>query len=269
MMMAPAMRLASNTWILQRSLRCFTSRYRPSFLFSKVVLVGNVVSECPSRCFSTSFAEPNQPLILTCSDESEGEDQSDDESEGGDENGDGIFTSPFLRTVRHERPGGQFCMITRDELEEIVLSRGFRQTRRRGTVELVYEKRKKAVCDNGNVVVRLFSSIDPDGFGRDCGKDTIRIVHLLYKDKQCIGPLSKCENIRRTNNWRKNLTAKLDDFDDKLEKIEMGYLCQTCGCPMILRSRKDGKRSFYGCSGYGLTRCNFTMPYNSNSDKEQ
>lgn len=88
--------------------------------------------------------------------------------------------------------------------------------------------------------VWIYSTVNPkSGFSKEYGTDAIRTV-LMYRNTKAVMKESKT---LRTENWEKNLLAKIDD----LKKRTTEYKCPW-GHALVKRRGKDGKGSFYGCA---------------------
>lgn len=74
-----------------------------------------------------------------------------------------------------------YVQITQEEMEQVCSTEnGFQLIQLPKTVELVYGKRVDR--DGMPLSLRVYSSIDPNGKGRDRGKDAIR-VEVYYRTK--------------------------------------------------------------------------------------
>lgn len=143
-----------------------------------------------------------------------------------------------------------FHNVTQREIESVLTPRGFKRIQLPGVVELVYAKRVDQ--DDLCLSLRVFTGINPSGDSRECGEDAIRIC-LFWKDltradqrdstKPRVTKISGEKRVNRIQTWRKNLAARLDNWDD-LPKSK----CPKCGSPVVLRHGKFG--DFFGCAGF-------------------
>lgn len=139
-----------------------------------------------------------------------------------------------------------FVNVTKEEMQLHLEPQGFKEIKIPGTVEAVFAKRVDH--DGMSLSLRVYTGINPNGHSRDVGKDAIRL-ELFYRDEH--GQITRaghgCKRVHRVVNWKKNLQARLDDWESLL-----GPSCGSCGRPMTERKGKNG--SFYGCSGYPACR---------------
>lgn len=136
-----------------------------------------------------------------------------------------------------------------------------------GTRELVYGCRVNR--SGRNFTIRVYTSMEPDGEGRDCGKDAIRVeVFMRICCRACSGigyngtdtkNASACEpcrgsgylirrvggskRVNRVQGWEERLLDRILKWEDSLS-----VFCPTCSAPMSLRKGSKGK--FYGCVQY-------------------
>jgi len=106
-----------------------------------------------------------------------------------------------------------------------------------GTYEIVLAKR----VDVGNLPLslRVYTSLNPDGMGRERGADAIR-VEIYVKTPEGIKRVGGNKRINRTTNWKQRLVAQIETWKETL-----GNACSKCGYPTVERDGKNGK--FYGC----------------------
>jgi hypothetical protein len=165
-----------------------------------------------------------------------------------------------------------FVRITQDEMLQSLEEAGgkwFPLTLPR-TLELVYGRRvdKEATP----LTLRIYTSLNPDGIGRDCGRDAIR-VQLFTKItcEECRGsgitheqaPTRACtackgekfvmrrvgasKRVNRTLRWQHRLVKRIKDWEKCLQQR-----CPECQSLMTERTGFNG--GFYGCIRYPYCR---------------
>lgn len=141
-----------------------------------------------------------------------------------------------------------FCLISRQEMEQFLLSQGFVQMNLPNTGEFVYGK----VFKNGShtISMRIYTSIASNGISRKKGEDAIRLV-LCFKFNNEVKVLTS-QTIKRITTWKKNLQKNINNAPSLLK------VCPKCGFPMVLRNGKENK--FWGCATWKFTNCNATLP---------
>lgn len=141
----------------------------------------------------------------------------------------------------------KFVSISRKEMEDFLLPRGFTLIKLENTYELVYAKRVHK--DNLKLSLRVYTGILENGISRGIGEDAIRVLLFMKRADDSIVKLSSYKRVNRIESWQENLQKRIDswinDFPDKK--------CKSCKMPMILRKGKNG--SFYGCSNFPSCRC--------------
>lgn len=129
-----------------------------------------------------------------------------------------------------------YVQPTKAEFEAVL--EGYKQMKLPGTVELVYGKR----VDVGDrkLSIRVYTSLNPDGLGRDVGKDAIKVcLYAMWNDKPV-----RCgtqQRVNRTKDWQVRLL-------ERIKNLTPGPECPTCGAPMVIRKGANGK--FWGCTEY-------------------
>ncbi len=110
-----------------------------------------------------------------------------------------------------------------------------------GTRELVFGKR---VDKNGqHLSLRVYTSLEPDGLGRECGTDAIRVEIYFRNAQGSVKRVGGSKRVNRTKGWQKRLGERIAAWEESL-----GPICPKCGCPTVERDGKYG--SFHGCSQY-------------------
>lgn len=113
--------------------------------------------------------------------------------------------------------------------------------------EYVYERKFMDV----DAKIKVYSSISESGRARKKGGDAIRVV-VFYKHADKWIPTGKNKRVHRVENWRTNLTNRIDD----VRKDVHPRPCPKCGSPMLKREGKHGVfYSFYSCSMWPKTGC--------------
>lgn len=131
-----------------------------------------------------------------------------------------------------------YTQPTVQEMEQVL--GGFARMSLPGTLELVYGKRVDQ--DGVPLSLRVYTSLNPDGLGRDCGEDAIRVeVYYRRRDGKVVR-VGGSKRVNRVPGWQNRLLERIEQWQHQL-----GPQCQ-CGAPTILCDGKHGK--FYGCSEY-------------------
>ena len=145
-----------------------------------------------------------------------------------------------------------YIQPTREQFEA-ALGDGWQLLDLPGTRELVYGKR----VDRGGqaLSVRVYTSLEPDGLGRECGKDAIRVEVWLRRpatfEKRLVR-LGGSKRVNRVPGWQERLKERIAKWDTHL-----GPQCPSCGLPCVERKRKQpNSNPFWGCSGFPV--CRFT-----------
>lgn len=126
-----------------------------------------------------------------------------------------------------------FYSISQDEMETFLGERGkFQPLSLSGCNELVYGFGYK--LGENRYSIRVYTGINPDGHSRGVGKDAIR-VEVYYWDKSNLCPVrvGGSKRVHRVENWRANLTKRLDNWRDALSS---GHC--SCGAPLVKRKVK-------------------------------
>lgn len=109
-----------------------------------------------------------------------------------------------------------------------------------GTIEIVLAKRVDV--DNLPLSLRVYTSLNPDGMGRECGADAIR-VEVYAKTPEGFKRVGGGKRINRTTNWKQRLQAQIETWKETL-----GCACNKCGYHTVERNGQNGK--FFGCCRY-------------------
>lgn len=131
--------------------------------------------------------------------------------------------------------------ISRDEMHDFLIRRGFIILTLEGTKELVYGR-----IVAPNLSLRVYTSIE-GACSRSIGSDAIRTVLVTRINGR--GPESTIKivggdrRVHRVEGWRENLQDRLDGWRDQL-----GPVCHKCGRMTVRRESRRGP--FWGCSGY-------------------
>jgi len=119
------------------------------------------------------------------------------------------------------------------------------------TKEIVLAKRVDIGGDAGvdrvALSLRVYTSLDPNGLGWDCGKDAIRVEVFTRLADGTIKRVGGSKRVNRTEGWQQRLLERIDGW-----KNQLGPSCPQCGLPMVERKSKGGK--FYGCCSYPQCR---------------
>lgn len=122
-------------------------------------------------------------------------------------------------------------VITRDQMEALLIPQGFQAISLPRTVELVYAKIVRNV-DNQAYSLRVYTSINPDGISRAVGADAIRVnTWVKIKDQQQVEHILEVggsKRVHRVEGWRNNLQDRIDHWVDCI-----GPRCPKCGQIMV------------------------------------
>jgi len=131
-------------------------------------------------------------------------------------------------------------------LEEFVqVLPGFQAIQLPRTKEIVLAKRVDV--DGQALSLRVYTSLDPNGLGRDCGKDAIRVEVYCRTAEGDVKRVGGSKRVNRVEGWAERLTERVENW-----KQQLGPSCPQCGLPMVERKSKRGK--FYGCCGFPKCR---------------
>lgn len=136
-----------------------------------------------------------------------------------------------------------YVQPTQKQFDDLLLPLGFKLMTLPRTVELVYGKR----ADVGEMPlsIRVYSSVNPDGQGREVGTDAIRVnLWTKYSDQPM--KVGGEKRVNRTANWQDRLL-------ERIKRLTPGPRCPKCDAPMVLRSGKHGE--FWGCIAFRVTAC--------------
>lgn len=137
----------------------------------------------------------------------------------------------------------QYVLITLQEMNAVLLARGFRLF----DMPYVYERVYCKEVQRGDSIykVLIYTSIDKStDKSRTVGSDAIRLVVLNNNDKV----IANEKRVNRSENWQYRLNQRIDNWSDGIE------WCIQCGNPLVEKTGKYGK--FKGCSTYPL--CGYT-----------
>ncbi len=140
------------------------------------------------------------------------------------------------------------------ELQDFLSPLGFQEIQLAGVHERVFAKRVDRVVRHGDTILgtmplslRVFTGIE-GAVSRGVGEDAIRVT-VFWKDSDGeIKMAGGSKRVHRVDGWKKNLKARIDNFEDSL-----GPVC-SCGAPMVSRKVKATKKSFYGCARYPVCK---------------
>lgn len=137
--------------------------------------------------------------------------------------------------------GTRYVQYTAREVRDILVCASFKEVRLPRVQELVFERDS----NNKDILIRVYSSIGPDGQGRKSGSDAGRVILL---DRISQKPVWKSKRVHRTKNFLENL---LQRCRDAYKAVSVLQTCPVCKGFMIERKRKgEAKPSFYGCLSY-------------------
>lgn len=144
-----------------------------------------------------------------------------------------------------------YVQPTLAEFQAVLVDRGFKPLTLPGTLELVFGKRVDK--DNRPLSLRVYTSLNPNGLGRACGEDAIR-VEVYFKTTE--GKVKRVGGSRRVNRvpgWADRLVERVDRWEEAL-----GPDCPACGCPTVERTGSWG--TFFGCCQYPACRGTVKAP---------
>lgn len=130
-----------------------------------------------------------------------------------------------------------YCEIQKEEMKNLLESKGFKQVWVKGCKELVWEKDSKV---DSRVALRVYSSITGET-SRGCGEDAIRVV---VWDSRINRPVTGAIRTNRVPGWQDRMVDKLKELASSFKFIR----CQKCGSYMMKREGKHGV--FLGCSNF-------------------
>ncbi len=131
--------------------------------------------------------------------------------------------------------------ITSSEMNAFLVPQGFKLIPVANTRELVYAKRVSKT-----ISLRVYTSLEADGFSREVGADAIRVVAFTWF-KNAPRMVGGSKRVHRVAGWRQNLQKRLDHWQDMI-----GPACPLCGLPTNIRQPKAGQtwKAFHGCVSY-------------------
>jgi hypothetical protein len=103
------------------------------------------------------------------------------------------------------------------------------------------------------MVIRVYSSITPDGLSRERGKDAIRVC-IIAKFGQHEKGLKGFSRVYRTQGWRDNLRERVMEAHE-FSNAHVRY-CIECGSLMVARKGRVSGQEFLGCMAY--PSCKYT-----------
>ncbi|MFW9908976.1 MAG: topoisomerase DNA-binding C4 zinc finger domain-containing protein [Candidatus Thorarchaeota archaeon] len=137
----------------------------------------------------------------------------------------------------------KYVDISREEFEEVMEPYKAKTSIRSVEGEIIYRIPLK-----NDLSIWVYSTINPmSGMSRERGADAIRMV-LMYKNSKAVMKETKT---LRTSNWAKNLQDKIKDMTEKATEFRCPW-----GHPLVKRTGKGGKGSFYGCANF--PDCSYT-----------
>jgi hypothetical protein len=145
-----------------------------------------------------------------------------------------------------------FTAIPLSDMDAFLVGQGFERIDIPGTVEYVYGKRVDK--DGLQLTLRVLTTISlfAGNKARKLGSDSIKVQvwwRKIENEEPVLKMLSQATPVKRTNTWQSNLQKRLDAWQTTL-----GPKCRCCGFPMVEKTRKADKSSFYGCSNYPTCR---------------
>ena len=140
-----------------------------------------------------------------------------------------------------------YVVITQQQVEDVLIPRGFSKLSLAGVREVVYGKR---VDDGYNQLsLRVYSSIEEaGGVSRECGKDAMRVC-LMWRHRHhdqmlaTVIAVGSSKRVNRVQGWEDRLVERINNWGEL-----QGPLCSSCKAPMVTRKGKRGK--FWGCGRY-------------------
>lgn len=110
-----------------------------------------------------------------------------------------------------------------------------------GTREIVLGKRVD--IDGIPLSLRIYTSLEPSGEGRECGEDAIRVEVYAKDSEGQIKRIGGSKRVNRVAGWQERLLQRVQAWKDQL-----GPACPCCGGPTVLRKGRYGE--FHGCYNY-------------------
>ena len=146
-----------------------------------------------------------------------------------------------------------YTEITQEQIEKVLLKRGFSRVSLPGVGEIVYGKRVDK--DDVPLTIRVYSSIEAgDGVSRGCGFDAMRVCIMWKHKPHChveavVTGVGSSKRINRVPGWDFRLVSGIQDWEKML-----GPMCYRCNAPMTTRTW--GRNKFWGCARY--PSCTYT-----------
>jgi hypothetical protein len=133
-----------------------------------------------------------------------------------------------------------YVTIHKEAFDKEMSDMGFSEVAVSGTSEIVYERQ----IPNTKYGVRILSSIDSRGVGRDVGKDAVRITLWDYNKNR---PVKAQRRVNRTGTEE----GVLKRTRERARDVWGWALKNQCECGNgVMVERKGSNGSFLGCSNY-------------------
>ena len=139
----------------------------------------------------------------------------------------------------------KYVQPTLEQFQTVLTPQGFQAIELPGTLELVLAKRVDK--DGQPLSLRVYTSLDPNGLGRDCGEDAIRVEVYYRTPEATIRRVGGSKRINRVAGWDKRLSERIEKWEESL-----GPQCPKCGSPTVERNGKESK--FWGCCRFPTCR---------------
>jgi hypothetical protein len=140
-----------------------------------------------------------------------------------------------------------YTEVTQQQVEKVLLKRGFSRVSLPGVKEIVYGKRVDK--DGIPLTIRVYSSIEEsDGVSRGCGTDAIRVCLMWrYQPHDQVEPVittvGSSKRVNRVPGWDFRLISRVQYWEEML-----GPTCNRCNAPMAMRLGR--RQKFWGCARY-------------------
>ncbi len=130
-----------------------------------------------------------------------------------------------------------YVEVKQKEFEDVLSERGYKWQ----IVPDSYAKETIYLVESDGIFVKIFSSIE-NGVGRGVGTDAIRVV--AWDSVSKLPVMSSERRVNRTDGWRQNLVARIDDVKEKMVGAER---CNICGGILVERVNSKTQDKFMGC----------------------
>ncbi len=130
-----------------------------------------------------------------------------------------------------------YVEIKQKEFEDVLTTKGYKWQ----IVTDSYARETVYLIESDGIFVKVFSSI-VDGVSREVGADAIRVV--AWDPVSKLPVMSSEGRVNRTDGWRGNLVARIDDVKSKMVGAEK---CKICGGILVPRKNNKTGDSFMGC----------------------